>query len=91
MAHHIMWSTPNFVYGGFLRDLVVGGLSHASMDLDVGVSTHKHPRLYDIVSSPLLQLSPAAYCAAFLLLLLLLSCDCCGLCRLCAGCGRGPR
>ena len=40
-----MWSTPNYVYGGFLRDLVVGGLSHATMDLDVGVRTSCSPSL----------------------------------------------
>ena len=37
VAHHVTWATNCWVYGGFLRDCVVGGISHSEMDLDVAV------------------------------------------------------
>lgn len=42
LAHHVIWNTSNFVYGGFVRDFVVGGISHSAMDLDVGVVDGDH-------------------------------------------------
>ncbi|KAK9812983.1 hypothetical protein WJX72_006801 [[Myrmecia] bisecta] len=37
LARLILTSTPMWVYGGFLRDLVLRGETHANMDLDVGL------------------------------------------------------
>ncbi len=65
LAHHVIWSTPNYVYGGFLRDLVVGGLSHTTMDLDVGV------RMCCLRTTPLpprpLLLPPSHHTSLFLI------------------------
>ena len=37
LAHCIIWKTKCWVYGGFLRDYVVGNSVHNDMDLDVGL------------------------------------------------------
>ena len=39
MAHHIQHDTPMYVYGGFIRDYVVGGRVEPEGDLDVGINT----------------------------------------------------
>ena len=37
IVHHVMWKTNDWVYGGFVRDVIVGGLIHDAADLDVAV------------------------------------------------------
>jgi hypothetical protein len=37
LAHYITWQTECFVYGGYLRDFVVGGEHHSEMDLDISL------------------------------------------------------
>ena len=37
MAHHITFQTVCWVYGGFCRDFLVGGMKHSEMDLDVAL------------------------------------------------------
>jgi hypothetical protein len=37
LAHHITWQTDCFVYGGFLRDYIVGAMHHGEMDLDISL------------------------------------------------------
>lgn len=37
VAHWVLWYTPCFVYGGFVRDYIVRGEQHDEMDLDIGL------------------------------------------------------
>lgn len=39
LAHHLSFTLGLTVYGGYVRDLVIGGFVHGAMDIDVRVSS----------------------------------------------------
>jgi hypothetical protein len=50
LAHFITYKTNCWVYGGFLRDFVVTGRSHAEMDLDVALPRDGSAGLQGVLS-----------------------------------------
>ena len=39
LAHLIIWETDCWIYGGFIRDYVIGDRGHDEMDLDIALPT----------------------------------------------------
>lgn len=40
LAHMFLWETDCWIYGGFIRDFLIGGYIHDEMDLDVALPTN---------------------------------------------------